>query len=40
MEIVSTNGTAAARLTIADGFGTGAQRPNTGDANTEMPIEK
>lgn len=38
VEIVSTNGTAAARLTIADGFGTGAQRPNTGDANTEMPI--
>ena len=38
VEIVSTNGTAVARFTIADGFGTGAQRPNTGDANTEMPI--
>lgn len=38
VEIVSTNGTAVAKFTIADGFGTGAQRPNTGDANTEMPI--
>ena len=38
VEIVSTNGTAVARFTIADGFGTAAQRPNTGDANTEMPI--
>ena len=38
VEIVSTNGTAVARFTIADGFGTGAQRPNTGDTNTEMPI--
>lgn len=38
VEIVSTNGTAVAKFTIADGFGTGAQRPNTGDTNTEMPI--
>ena len=38
VEIVSTNGTAVARFTIADGFGIAAQRPNTGDANTEMPI--
>lgn len=38
VEIVSTNGTAVARFTIADRFGTAAQRPNTGDANTEMPI--
>ena len=38
VEIVSTNGTAVARFTIADGFGTAAQRPNTGDANTEIPI--
>ena len=38
VEIVSTNGTAVAKFTVADGFGTGAQRPNTGDANTEMPI--
>ena len=38
VEIVSTNGTAVAKFTIADVFGTGAQRPNTGDANTEMPI--
>ena len=38
VEIVSTNGTAVARFAIADGFGTAAQRPNTGDANTEMPI--
>ena len=38
VEIVSTNGTAVAKFTIADGFGTGVQRPNTGDANTEMPI--
>ena len=38
VEIVSTNGTAVAKFTIADGFGTAAQRPNTGDANTEMPI--
>ena len=38
VEIVSTNGTAVARFTIADGFGTATQRPNTGDANTEMPI--
>ncbi len=38
VEIVSTNGTAVARFTIADGFGIAAQRPNTGDSNTEMPI--
>jgi len=38
VEIVSTNGTAVAKFTIADGFGTEAQRPNTGDTNTEMPI--
>lgn len=38
VEIVSTNGTAVARFTIADRFDTAAQRPNTGDANTEMPI--
>ena len=38
VEIVSTNGTAVARFTIANGFGTAAQRPNTGDTNTEMPI--
>lgn len=38
VEIVSTNGSAFAKFTIADKFDFGAKAPNTGDANTTMPI--